>query len=297
MVLSVRHLQILQVNKKLTAKDYQIDKLLSMLNPVNPRQISDDAKSALSEGFYRFGCVEPVIVNLTTGMVVGGHQRITTASESGIKTLPVVELELTPERELALNLALNKTGGTWDFDKLSELVTSIPIEDVFVTGFSVSEIDTIADRYEKDIAALESRSWETVRDDRATAITGSVRKSASVDSSDSSGGKQNLSSQDEDEDIRDFGSERQSDRRSNSGGSIDRSQEIRNRTIDEVTPPRGTDANTLSIYFGLFSTKISVSTYERWVASLRSESDVGDSPTALGLVVAKRLGLAVSSNG
>lgn len=260
---------------KLVAKDYKIDKLVSMLNPVNPRQISDDAKSALSEGFYRFGCVEPVIVNLTTGMVVGGHQRVTTASESGIKTLPVVELELTPERELALNLALNKIGGNWDFDKLADLVMDIPIEDVFVTGFSASEIDTIANRYERDIEMLETRSE---RQDEGMGGSRSGERGAPGVQGEPGQGKCIYDDDD----------------RFQAGGSIDRSDQIRNRLPDEVTPLKGTDANSLSIYFGMFSNKISIASYERWVADLKAESEYGDSPTALGLVVAKRLGLAVT---
>src|SRR4030066_190806 len=43
----------------------------------NPRVITDDALAGLAESIKRFGCVEPIIVNVRAGknIIVGGNQR------------------------------------------------------------------------------------------------------------------------------------------------------------------------------------------------------------------------------
>jgi len=42
----------------------------------NPRQISKDAFEGLRKSIAKFGCVEPIIVNIRDGknIIVGGHQ-------------------------------------------------------------------------------------------------------------------------------------------------------------------------------------------------------------------------------
>ena len=43
----------------------------------NPRVISDEALAGLTKSLTRFGCVEPIIVNIRDdrNVIVGGHQR------------------------------------------------------------------------------------------------------------------------------------------------------------------------------------------------------------------------------
>jgi len=51
--------------------------------------------------------VEPIVWNERSGHVVGGHQRLKVLEREGAKTTKVVVVDLDPEREKALNVALN----------------------------------------------------------------------------------------------------------------------------------------------------------------------------------------------
>src|SRR6266705_2170884 len=90
----------------------------------NPRKISDAEMTSLKRSIERFGFVDPVVVNRRRGkqwsaaergaVIVGGHQRVRAARELGHKAVPVVYVELPPDDEKLLNLALNKIGGEFD---------------------------------------------------------------------------------------------------------------------------------------------------------------------------------------
>ena len=69
--------------------------------------------------------VEPVIWNKTTGRVVGGHQRLKVLQDMGITEVDCVVVELSEEKEKALNIALNKISGEWDKEKLALLITDL----------------------------------------------------------------------------------------------------------------------------------------------------------------------------
>jgi hypothetical protein len=138
------------------AKDYKTTDLIKALNNDNPRKISDRQKEALSASLSEFGCVEPVVVNLRTKQIVGGHQRVLEAAKLGLKTLPVVEIDVDNDREMAFNIALNKIKGNWDYAKLGEILAEVQETDFLVTGFDALEVSTIVDRYNSDIAELQS---------------------------------------------------------------------------------------------------------------------------------------------
>jgi DNA modification methylase len=114
----------------------------------NPRKMSDGQRRALEESLREFGFVQPLLINRTTGLLVGGHQRLTAAETLGILEVPVQYLDLTPAQERALNVALNKISGDWDYPALIELLQDLePTSDFELTGFNLDEL-----------AALE-REW------------------------------------------------------------------------------------------------------------------------------------------
>jgi ParB-like chromosome segregation protein Spo0J len=84
--------------------------------PYNPREISDQALDGLSHSIGEFGLVEPIVWNERTGHVVGGHQRLKVLEQAGAKSTKVVVVDLDPEREKALNVALNSRHiqGDWN---------------------------------------------------------------------------------------------------------------------------------------------------------------------------------------
>ena len=96
----------------------------------------------------QFGYVEPVVWNKTTGRVIGGHQRLKVLVDLGLKEVDCVVIELSEEKEKALNVALNKISGEWNTDKLAMLISDLQGSDfdVSLTGF---EEDELADLFSK----------------------------------------------------------------------------------------------------------------------------------------------------
>ena len=124
------------------------------LNPAeyNPRKDlkpGDKEYEKLKRSIEEFGYVEPVIWNQKTGNVVGGHQRLKVLLDLGQTEIDCVIVDLDPQREKALNLALNKIQGEWDENKLAELMAELDAGafDVSLTGFDASEIDELLNRW------------------------------------------------------------------------------------------------------------------------------------------------------
>lgn len=122
----------------------------------NPRSISDAELRKLMRSIDEFGCVEPIVARREDRLVIGGHQRLTAMGallrEKGLDEkavsaapVPVVFVDgLSDDRAKALNVALNKIQGSWDYDKLAELFDSMGEEiDPLLTGFSEDEMNDI----------------------------------------------------------------------------------------------------------------------------------------------------------
>jgi DNA modification methylase len=113
--------------------------------PYNPRVISQETLDSLADSISRFGLVEPVVWNRRTGNVVGGHQRLKVLSAQGVEQTDVVVVDLSPEEEKTLNLALNKIQGDWDLPKLAIVLEELKLADadLSLTGFGEEEIGEI----------------------------------------------------------------------------------------------------------------------------------------------------------
>jgi len=102
-------------------------------NPRKALKAGDAEYEKLKRSLEQFGYVEPVIWNKTTGKVVGGHQRLTVLMDMGITEAECVVVELSEEKEKALNIALNKISGEWDKDKLALLLGDLQASDFDVS--------------------------------------------------------------------------------------------------------------------------------------------------------------------
>ena len=118
-------------------------------NPRKDLKPGDKEYQKLRRSIEEFGYVEPVIFNRRTGNVVGGHQRLKVLLDLGHSEIDCVVVELGPEREKALNLALNKIQGEWDETKLAELMAELDAGafDVSLTGFDAAEVDELLNRW------------------------------------------------------------------------------------------------------------------------------------------------------
>jgi len=97
---------------------------LSKLVPAewNPRKITDDELRILGRNIESWGFLEPIVWNTRSGRVVGGHQRLKILLAQGFTETEVVAVDLSEEEEKLLNVALNKTGGSFDLPSLAELL-------------------------------------------------------------------------------------------------------------------------------------------------------------------------------
>lgn len=111
----------------------------------NPRKHDEIATEQLKQSILRFGLVDPIIANSSTGrknIIIGGHFRWEVAKELGYQTVPVVYVDILDlEKEKELNLRLNKNTGEFDWDLLAKFDESF-LADV---GFSSEELDGIFD--------------------------------------------------------------------------------------------------------------------------------------------------------
>lgn len=126
----------------------------SRLNPAayNPRRDlkpGDKDYIKLKRSIEEFGFVEPVVWNERTGFVVGGHQRLKVLLDLGQTLIDCVVVDFEPEREKALNLALNRIQGDWDEGKLAELLADLDASafDVSFTGFDAEEVDALMNKF------------------------------------------------------------------------------------------------------------------------------------------------------
>ena len=123
-----------------------VDKLVPAdYNPRKDLKPGDPEYEKLKRSITEFGYVEPVLWNKTTGHVVGGHQRLKVLIDTGVTEVECVVVEMSEEKEKALNVALNKISGEWDKDKLSLLIADLQGADfdVSLTGFDAVEIDKL----------------------------------------------------------------------------------------------------------------------------------------------------------
>jgi len=116
--------------------------------PYNPRidlKPGTPEYQRLERSLAEFDLVEPIVWNEQTGHVVSGHQRLEILKNQGIEEIDVSVVSLSPQREKALNIALNnaQVGGDWDPAKLLDVVSELndlPDFDATLTGFDEGDL-------------------------------------------------------------------------------------------------------------------------------------------------------------
>jgi len=139
-----------------------ITKHLEELNPAhyNPRKDlkpGDPEYEKLKKSIIEFDYIDPIVWNERTGRVVGGHQRLKILRELGHEQIEVSVVDLPEEKEKALNLALNKTGGDWDLPKLKDLLVELDVDlsDIEITGFDENELEELISQFRDPIDVAE----------------------------------------------------------------------------------------------------------------------------------------------
>jgi ParB-like chromosome segregation protein Spo0J len=113
-------------------------------DPANPRRISDAELESLTRSLREWGFVQPVLARGEDHVVIGGHQRLLAARRLGLKTVPVIFVDLTIGQCRLLNVALNKISGEWDEELLARMLADLqPVADLTLTGFTEDELDKL----------------------------------------------------------------------------------------------------------------------------------------------------------
>jgi len=114
-------------------------------NPRKALKPGDPAYDKLKKAVETFGLVEPLVWNQRTGNLVGGHQRLSILEERGDSQVEVSVVDLNEREEKALNLALNKHSGEWDFASLADMLQELDAGDLDmeITGFDHAELERL----------------------------------------------------------------------------------------------------------------------------------------------------------
>jgi hypothetical protein len=135
-------------------------------SPHNPRKISPEDLEKLKEALGAFGDLGGIVFNITTGELVGGHQRVKNLDpkwkitkhpardkqgtialgwiETPFGRLSYREVHWPRKKELAANLAANKISGEWDLNLLAPILVELKdFPEIDLTGFNEKEINAI----------------------------------------------------------------------------------------------------------------------------------------------------------
>lgn len=112
-------------------------------DPANARLHGDKNLAAIRDSLARFGQAEPLVVQKSTGRVIGGNGRLSVMRSLGWTDVDVVELDLDDTQAASLGISLNRTGelATWDEEALARLLKTLQPEDRI--GFEDRELDEL----------------------------------------------------------------------------------------------------------------------------------------------------------
>ena len=113
-------------------------------NPRKKLTPEDKEYQKIKRSIEEFGYVDPIIIN-KDNTIIGGHQRVTVLKDLGYEEINVIQIDIDKTKEKALNIALNKITGSWDYALLGDLLLDLDSlnYDLEITGFDLDEIEGI----------------------------------------------------------------------------------------------------------------------------------------------------------
>ena len=117
-------------------------------NPRKDLKPGDKEFEKIKNSIIEFGYVDPIIINADMA-IIGGHQRVKVLKELGYIEIDCVVIDINKKKEKALNIALNKISGDWDFEALAKLLDELKVEDydIELTGFDFAEAEKLWDEF------------------------------------------------------------------------------------------------------------------------------------------------------
>ena len=105
--------------------DVDIEALIP--DPENARTHDDKNLAAIRGSIKQFDVVEPLVVQRSSNIVLGGNGRLEVLKSLGHKTVPVHYIDIDDKKAKALALALNRTAelAGWDMERVKEQLAEI----------------------------------------------------------------------------------------------------------------------------------------------------------------------------
>lgn len=133
------------IDNKMSIEEIDINKLkYADYNPRKRLTPEDKEYQKIKASIENFGYADLIIIN-KDNTIIGGHQRWQVLKDMGVKTIKVVKVDLDKNKEKALNIALNKIDGEWDYALLGDLLLDLDANnfDLELTGFEDFELENI----------------------------------------------------------------------------------------------------------------------------------------------------------
>lgn len=140
----------MDLSKYVKSEVVELNRSAIHLASYNPRVITEEGKKSLKRIIKKYGLVGGIVVNKRTGLtLVSGHQRITVMDElqkydrktkENDYKLRVDVIDVDEKTEKELNIAMNNPNaqGSWDRDKLAEMIPDIEYKDVGLSEADLS---------------------------------------------------------------------------------------------------------------------------------------------------------------
>ena len=83
--------------------------------PYNPREISNEALMGLRMSLRKFGYIDLLVINKRNMQIIAGNQRYKILQAEGVKSAPVIMVDVHKMQEKAMNISLNNAqiAGIW----------------------------------------------------------------------------------------------------------------------------------------------------------------------------------------
>ena len=137
----------------------------------NPRQITETEFEQLKHSIKTYGYNDPIIINQRNNHIVAGNQRHKALTELNRENhgkytnIDVVLVDLPIEDEKAFNIGHNKIGGSFDEEKLEELLEELEHTgyDMSLTGFADEiedvNLEEIAEEFDDDLSNISEPQY------------------------------------------------------------------------------------------------------------------------------------------
>jgi DNA modification methylase len=124
-------------------------------DPANARMHNDKNLRSITDSLKAFGQVENLVVQKSSGKVIGGNGRLEAMREMGWTHADVAMVDLSDAQATALGIALNRTAelASWDVEVLGKLTDSLRDQefDLSALGFDDADLKDLARKIEAEL--------------------------------------------------------------------------------------------------------------------------------------------------